>query len=859
MKAIIAFLGVLICSYVMVLSAVDVDAAEPRRWVGGAPVVKQAISAEVIDNASCPVPIRNIAIQGEAGSVGACMYWGQTLSLGVFKDGDVFGAAVTFAHDAQMYSLEGVCRENGCQYSVDQDLLITQHRSGESDWKLTIYRHASQRVKRVLMTNVGETRYIFDTSNPDYEMRGDDGQLVATGSYALSSNGKWLGVEIPNRGVALMDTQTFAWRQISVSGHQYGAGADPIEELAVSNDGRNVIVTGLNVGFMIFDIVDGCEQRLVGTVEQLLAAVPCPGSDLAISSLFPDLRVAHRPAFNETGDSFSLDMLLHGQTLGRKVVFGAAATTNNWLKVLALGDSFVSGEGENDESQYVSGTNSGIDNCHISRRSYPLLLGRSMGFPDADVKSVACAGARMLDITASTKNYNGQNDRGAQTSSRETTMREFLPGKLAQSTFVGAYRPDIITVGVGGNDAGLMGKLRVCAMPGTCEWAVGEGKQKSAQEIKGLFDRLVSLYEELSRYSPASRIYAFGYPDIINPYGTCDTVTTVLFTTAERVYMQESVRYLNQVISMAAAQAGVKYIEIQDSFGATRLCDGFASQAMNGVMIGDDMAPISALPQLKVIGSGSFHPKPAGHQLISDTVMRDYPGLSEYQWCSSGILVCPVNIGVPEPGDYWQVDEGYKGVRAYVEDFATIIRGVGDRLRISLQTMSVMPGTQIRVELHSDVTVLGMLEANSTGGADGELIIPSSVQPGPHTLHAVGTSIDGTAIDIYQFVDIDEAGKVTLTSVAGLTSDAAKKSAVQKYDASSYAGSVLGAQTEDDTATKQVDTSTASVPIDRVTRTARRLSDATLIGILVVAGLLVTTLLLLFLLWRRWVKRQRSV
>jgi len=843
MKAIVALLGMFIVCCIVLGGAQQVGAFEERPWTGSPPVVQYDTPFAVEGYSNCPTAYQDVAVIGVGDSVRTCMYATGPLRFGVFLNGSSRHAVIGFAYDSGLHVLDGVCEEVDCQYSPDQDILVTQQRISQFGWGIKVYTHVSERITRTVTAGASSSAYSFDATNPDYEIKNDIGQYVATRSYALSANGEWVIIELPGKGLALLNTKMFTTRHITLSGYQYGVGMDPTEELAVSNDGLSVIVTGMNAGFAVYDVLPDCGQPLIGSLSQIASKSPCPSSDVGIGTTFPGFHSAYRPRFSANGRSFSIEILLWMQSPGRRVTYGIAGSSPvSSTALLALGDSFISGEGESDTSYYLARTDGGVDNCHVSRRSYPFLLAASIGAVPGSAKSVACAGARVQDVTG-----------------------ESGSGNVAQSSFAELYQPDIMMVGVGGNDAGLMGKLRVCAMPGTCEWAVGEGRQKSAREIKGLFDRLVALYEELARLSPASRIYAFGYPDALNPNGACDPITALLFTSEERIYMQESIRYVNQVISMAAAQAGIKYIEIQDAFGDNRLCDRMISTAMNGVVAGNDIAPISALPQLKVISSGSFHPTPTGHQMIASAVLGEYPHLEEYEWCSGGVLLCPVNIGVPEPSAYWDVTAEYDGLRAYIDDIFSFVKGATDRIKISLRTNSVMPGSQVRIELRSEPTVLGTLIADQYGAAEGELILPLSVQPGAHTVHAFGTSPDGTAIDVYQFIDINEQGQATPTvstkSMAGSGSSPPAPQIAERELATMRTAdpSVLGAQTSNNSDRHVPVSSPASTIVDKPKEPTVQHTFPLWVWIGAAIGLVVMVLVMTILVRRRWVKRVRSV
>src|SRR6185437_3010028 len=61
---------------------------------------------------------------------------------------------------------------------------------------------------------------------------------------------------------------------------------------------------------------------------------------------------------------------------------------------IGLGDSYTSGEGAFD---YLEGTDTADDMCHLSARSYPLLLTHDL-FSAAGGHSVACSGAVISDV-----------------------------------------------------------------------------------------------------------------------------------------------------------------------------------------------------------------------------------------------------------------------------------------------------------------------------------------------------------------------------------------------------------------------------------------------------------------------------
>ena len=65
----------------------------------------------------------------------------------------------------------------------------------------------------------------------------------------------------------------------------------------------------------------------------------------------------------------------------------------------------------------------------------------------------------------------------------------------------GGGRPDVLSLSIGGNDVGLIAKLKACLGIGTCEWAVPGLKRFAAyREIVDFYDVLISTFSTVRRY-----------------------------------------------------------------------------------------------------------------------------------------------------------------------------------------------------------------------------------------------------------------------------------------------------------------------------------------------------------------------
>lgn len=396
---------------------------------------------------------------------------------------------------------------------------------------------------------------------------------------------------------------------------------------------------------------------------------PCPIEIQSFAPTLPIYRYAHHPRF----DDFSLFVTVRSMSGPDYLVEKQFSTPERRFQYVALGDSFTSGEGEDDDGQYLPGTNTPDNRCHVSGRSYPFLLIHT----PLPMTSVACSGAVTDDLILPNR------------------------GLPAQAVAIRQHQPDVVTTSIGGNDFDLVGKLAACAGPGTCMWAQPEHRRLSAQEAMGLRDRLVEVFTEVRESAPLARHFAVGYPLAIDPFGSCDLLTKLLLNTDERRYLYEAQKLLNSVIASAAQQASVKYIDVSNAFQNHALCSQTGSLAMNSLRFGDDLAPVPGLPTLKLIGNESFHPTPFGHRLVAHLVDASVE--------RGGDVGCEAEVCESPPDPYWgQLSQNQTVWRLTYERLSTFDARVES-------TGLFAPGSTVAATLFSDEVDLGALTADESG------------------------------------------------------------------------------------------------------------------------------------------------
>jgi len=563
-----------------------------------------------------------------------------------------------------------------------------------------------------------------------------EGQTFTPQTIATSRNGKWALLEVRDYGIFRIDNRTLDIRRVVAPGISYGYGSDPRIEMTISNDGSTIALVGTRMSISIILVNDTCGDKpnaqmktyYTGTTVAC-AYVPTP-SDKYIA----DFRYAVRPIFSNDDKTLSFDAFSYNVAGRHFTLFEDSKDKQDRPHYLALGDSFTSGEGEIDNSRYLGGSG---NKCHVSNRSYPFLLGASW---DMSVYSTACSGATMQSARGESAKLHQPN---------QLTELENRPAQLA-------------TVGIGGNDAGLIGKLKDCLGIDTCKWAgTSEYRQRTAMEIKQLFPHLKDFYADM-KVKTLGPVIVVGYPRIITANETCSSGIGLLLNQTERVFMNEAIHYLNQVIQAAANDIGVEYADVEEVLNGGELCSLLESPYMNAIHIGDDYPDISILPFLKVIGAESFHPKPAAHAKVATRVFETFPDLSN--------IPTYMNNGnptvAPAFSSYWDsIETNLKPQKAVPFLKSTTIAKKG-MLEIFFPAFTFKPLSNIVLELHSEVKNLGTVKSSEDGSL-AATISTDDFELGFHSVHAIGNDFANNDIDTYDFLEVFDESEDTTVPIVG--------------------------------------------------------------------------------------------
>lgn len=771
----ITLLASLYALYTVILPAHADDAINDWSWTKPAPSVDSVVTVNDVDNQYCSGSYTYTNVYNEKPRW-ICVKQNDYMKVGMQTEGQSFRTFVQFPFDTQMYPVMGTgsCEVHGqCIYVPDGDLLITKQNLINSIVRsLVIYRNFTKRLSSVMNTQGTVTSYRFDDSHPDYIFKSTANYPWPVEALGVSNNGKWLAVEFRQRGFGKLNLENFRMTRYSTEAFSYTGGSDVTPELAITNNGNHIAMMGTNHRSLVTaDIGPSCEDEASDRNLEFVIPMnkPCKRLVNDTSKFMDNFWSAHNPQFNDDDTELDFYASVHGGGL-KTVSLVANGYTRPRVDYLALGDSFTSGEGENDDSYYQKGTNDQYEKCHVSRRSYPYLIAQMLGVDQQFVHNVACSGAKTEDIVGKNTTYWGQNDRlgekklnldrSIKTIYQNESLDTFTPGRIHQESFLRKYKPKIITIGIGGNNIGFSDKLRSCVGFDSCEWAsTAEGREKTALEIQSSFDTLVNTYASIQNASPGSKLYVIGYPKLVDKDGVCSFFNGILLDSTERTFMNEAVHYINEVIKSAAKKVGVTYIDVENSFGEKVLCGALQPSDMNAIKVGDDSPIFSVFGWLKLIGSESFHPKPSGHQSIASTITSQQPDLLNNSTCPGQVTgsgdFCPDNsIVAPIPSDYWLTSGKTHGYpNQHIADF---VQNPSESLishkQITTHGYTFTPGSSVSIEIHSNPVKLDSAIVDDSGAISLGVDLPQQLGEGYHTIHLLGISYSGQPIDLYQVI-----------------------------------------------------------------------------------------------------------
>jgi lysophospholipase L1-like esterase len=218
---------------------------------------------------------------------------------------------------------------------------------------------------------------------------------------------------------------------------------------------------------------------------------------------------------------------------------------------VALGDSYTS-------APLVPNQHGEPIDCGRSDHNYPSLIAQE--FKVDEFIDVSCGSAQTKHMTEP------QTD---------------LPAGGTNPPQFNALRADatLVTVGIGGNDAGLVGVAEKCAELGVTNptgtacrdyWAPG-GNDTVAAKIEAAKPKIAGVLQGIHQRSPAARVAIVGYPDVLPKNGE-SCYPMVPLSPDDIRYIDELIVRINAMISGQAAANDAEFVDTYRDSGGHDVC-----------------------------------------------------------------------------------------------------------------------------------------------------------------------------------------------------------------------------------------------------------------------------------------------
>ncbi|MEQ0560836.1 SGNH/GDSL hydrolase family protein [Amycolatopsis sp. NEAU-NG30] len=265
----------------------------------------------------------------------------------------------------------------------------------------------------------------------------------------------------------------------------------------------------------------------------------------------------------------------------------AASAAAKFHHYVALGDSYTSGP-------FIPVQRLDPLGCGRSTANYPSVVSDTLHV--GEFTDVSCAGADTTHLTR--------------------PQKVPLNGTNAPQLDALRFDTDLVTIGIGGNDFDVFGRL-IETCPGLrasdptgnpCEDRfTTNGVDTVKTAVRGIQPRIAAALAAIHQRSPAARILVVGYPRILPENGYCPDILP--FADGDYAWLNQIERDVNKALADAAADADTEYV---DTWGPSRGHDACARGGAAWINGKDENAFVAA----------AYHPLKAGMAGVAAVVLK---------------------------------------------------------------------------------------------------------------------------------------------------------------------------------------------------------------------------------------------
>ncbi|WP_327676699.1 SGNH/GDSL hydrolase family protein [Kitasatospora sp. NBC_00458] len=270
---------------------------------------------------------------------------------------------------------------------------------------------------------------------------------------------------------------------------------------------------------------------------------------------------------------------------------------------VALGDSYTAGVKISPQVGEPKG-------CSRSGVNYPSLVAKALGLATGQFRDVSCSGARTGDLSGAQETGGGTNPPQLEAVDPATRL---------------------VTLGIGGNDAGFMEVVTQCAKenlvdavkdligsgraPAPCRehYAASDGADQVQRKVDAAGERLGDMLKEVKRRAPQARVYVVGYPALLpaDP-AVCVPVLGKTVTGGDLGFLVEKEQQLNAMLKRRAEAAGAVFVDLAAPSAGHDMCAGEADRWVE--------------PPFPAPGLAGIHPNAKGQEAAAAAVLKAVRG-----------------------------------------------------------------------------------------------------------------------------------------------------------------------------------------------------------------------------------------
>ncbi|GAA2791996.1 SGNH/GDSL hydrolase family protein [Kitasatospora paracochleata] len=267
---------------------------------------------------------------------------------------------------------------------------------------------------------------------------------------------------------------------------------------------------------------------------------------------------------------------------------------------VALGDSYTSGLRIPPQVGTVPG-------CGRSGADYPSLVAGRLHV--TSFTDVSCSGATTTDLASPQRTGDGTNPPQLDALSADTGL---------------------VTVGIGGNDAGFLAVVGRCAVenvrhtlagagastggggggqaPCRSYYTDGAGRGEVGRKVDTAGERLGAAVAEIRRRAPQARVYVVGYPALLpaDP-ASCAATLGAGMAPGDVAFLSEQEQRLNSVLRQRAEAAGAVFVDTYSGSRGHDMCAGAATRWLE--------------PPQPAAGLAALHPNERGAAAMAEAVL----------------------------------------------------------------------------------------------------------------------------------------------------------------------------------------------------------------------------------------------